>query len=264
MKALSQLITTDNTQLQESSDLCKTHNEPFNYESVGCGSYKRELKWCDSCETEKEAHLKKFEDRKKFYKKKEKFNGLFPSILDKKKYSKVKFSNLSIDHEKQGKLFQEINDFVKGKTDNRAGYIFSGGGGEGKTYLSCAIARAFEDIYKTTIVTRMNDIFLVIAAQVIKKHKTEEELLNALISVDLLVLDEIELHRNDEKEFARIQSILSYRDDDDLPTIITTNLGTQDTNSSPSIKTYLGNRIINRFKKNKGRLIACDWPSYRM
>ena len=141
------------------------------------------------------------------------------------------------------KAFTASEEFCKKvlKNPNKIGLLFTGPVGSGKTFLAASIANEL-------IEKRCKVLFLIVpdlldelrASYTSKSDATEFDLLDIARSVPILIMDDLGAHNYTEWTRNRIYSILNYRMNEQLPTVITTNL------DFTEIEHYLGERTCSR------------------
>lgn len=157
-----------------------------------------------------------------------------------------------------------VLEFTKGYATTPTGnLIMSGATGTGKTLLANLIASRFVDDEKSVLLVRSSEIHEMVRATWSKSSReTETDVLDNIISQDLLVIDELgeaDLSHNAEMRQAdreRLSRIIDGRYTKGLPTVITTNL------TKPQIIERLGDRAWDRLQQN-AVFIAFDWGSFR-
>ncbi len=122
------------------------------------------------------------------------------------------------------------------------GLMFMGSVGSGKTFLACAVANALTEQDKQVLFLVVPDLLDELRATFGKKYpeNTEQDLLDAARTVPVLILDDLGAHNYTEWTKNRIFSIINYRMNHSLPTVITTNLDINE------LDTYLGERTTSR------------------
>jgi len=124
---------------------------------------------------------------------------------------------------------------------NEIGLLFSGPVGSGKTFLAASIANALiEKQYKVLFLIVPDLLDELRASYTPRSETTEFDLLDIARTIPILIMDDLGAHNYTEWTRNRIYSIINYRMNEQLPTIITTNLDFAD------IEYYLGERTCSR------------------
>jgi len=134
-------------------------------------------------------------------------------------------------------------EFVRECLEGRArrGLLFTGPVGSGKTFLASAIANA--------LVEREHDVFFVVVPELLEAIRSgigrpdsegENEMERRARTGAVLVLDDLGAHNYTEWTRNTLYSLLNYRINHELPTVITTNL------SLEQLEYYLGERTTSR------------------
>jgi DNA replication protein DnaC len=141
------------------------------------------------------------------------------------------------------KALKAAQDFTEKVQTNpyEIGLLLSGPVGSGKTFLAACIANVL-------LVKQYKVLFLVVpdlldelrASFSAKSETSEADLLDIARTVPILILDDLGAHNYTEWSRNRIYSILNYRMNEQLPTIITTNLNFDE------IEQHLGERTCSR------------------
>jgi len=134
-------------------------------------------------------------------------------------------------------------DFAQKVLDNpnEVGLLFTGPVGTGKTFLSACIANFLIERKSRLLFLIVPDLLDELRASFSQKNEsTEFDLLDIARTVPILILDDLGAHNYTEWSRNRIYSILNYRMNEQLPTIITTNLDFDE------IEHYLGERTCSR------------------
>lgn len=143
------------------------------------------------------------------------------------------------------KGLQGAKDFVNAYlTDqNTPGILFTGQVGSGKTFLACAIANELMEHDKEVLFLIVPDMLDELRASFNRrdaKEYSELDLLDTARTVPVLIMDDLGAHNYTEWSTNRIYSIINYRMNHQLPTVITTNLNISE------LGEYLGERTKSR------------------
>jgi len=136
--------------------------------------------------------------------------------------------------------------------------IMVGGVGTGKTLLASAILDALVDKYDCWMIKTIDMIRRIKSTWSKDSEKSEEDVINHFIKVDLLIIDEVGSQFGSDTEKLFIFDIIDGRYQDMKPTILISNL---DING---IKEVIGERCVDRLREGGGSMIAFDWKSSRV
>lgn len=183
-----------------------------------------------------------------------------------------RFQDKSLDSfvpadERQRRILEVCRDYLLRFDDvMRDGrcLIFSGKTGTGKTHLATAIANHLILAGRTAIFTSVREVVAAVKSTWRKgSTKTEQDALAPYIAADFLVLDEVGVQFDTEAEKLVMFDVINRRYQDMKPMIVISNLPMESEQGIPTIKSVLGDRIIDRLRENGGKLIKFEWDSHR-
>lgn len=155
-------------------------------------------------------------------------------------------------------------EFVKEFETEHSGrnVVFHGNRGNGKNHLACAIANAvIERFGKTAHFTTANDMLRRIReAKSFDSNVTESQVIDALVSFDLLVVDEVRiLNRNSEADARAFFDVFNARYAEMRPTIFICN------GDLIEFEKSVGDLTMSRMKETGGRPwnVLFSWEDYR-
>jgi len=124
---------------------------------------------------------------------------------------------------------------------NALGLMFTGQVGSGKTFLAAAIANELTEADYQVLFIVVPDLLDELRASY-KSDTNELDLLDAARTIPVLILDDLGAHNYSDWVRNRIYSIINYRLNESLPTIITTNLSLDEMEELLGVRTT--SRII--------------------
>lgn len=146
--------------------------------------------------------------------------------------------------------------------------LLVGGTGTGKSGLAIAVANAL-------IREGLGTAHFITAYGAVRhqrdtwgrKRRTERDALQDLLTPDLLILDDVGASVGSDAEMTMLFEVINGRYAEQKPTFLTSNLPLEDWDSPsgkrPGLRTYLGQRVIDRFRDDGSFTLAFDWPSLR-
>lgn len=163
-------------------------------------------------------------------------------------YSKTKVDPITrySYYESARLAFKAAGDFIQNFVKNSrgaSGLMFTGNVGSGKTYLACCIANELLDQGHEVLFMVVPDLLDRLKATYDPARQssyTEQDVLDAAREVPLLVLDDLGAHNYTEWTSNKLYSIINYRLNYSLPTVITTNIDLAD------LEQFLGERTTSR------------------
>lgn len=143
----------------------------------------------------------------------------------------------------------------------RTGFLFTGGAGTGKTSIACAMAkRLIERGYTARYLSLTTFTFEVRATYGANASDTRESvksMLERTAAVDLLILDEIDLHGTSMSDFQMLYELINARySAGNLPVIAISN------RPKSFLVKDLGDRLVSRILGSSAE-IDFTWPSFR-
>ena len=182
---------------------------------------------------------------------------LFSNEIDEKKYN----SNIS-PRENISDIKKASEDFVLNfDSPNTKNLIFSGGTGLGKTYISNCIVNELIKKGKTVMYQTAPVMLENLIAELFAKPEKQTGISNNLLSVDLLVIDDLGTETLNSMKFTELYKIINTRllnqNGKELKTIISTNLdlkGLFNTYDERLVSRFIGYYDIYRFYGDDIRL----------
>lgn len=135
--------------------------------------------------------------------------------------------------------------------------VFSGRPGTGKSHLACAAAMELVRVKHAALYATARELVLMLRDTWRDgADRTERQMLEQLISVDLLVIDEVGVGFGSEAEKTQFFDVIDGRYREQMPTILLTNL------DKKGLADYIGQRAFDRLREG-GIWVAFDWDSHR-
>jgi len=198
---------------------------------------------------------------------KQKIESILGKSGIKKRYLSRTINSFSVTAENK-KSFEVATDYIKNFREyftQGKGLYLEGPCGTGKTHLAIAIALAIINTGVPVICKTSIDILGDIKRCYERNSEvTEEEVLEAYKTVDLLIIDDLGKEQVTEWSVPVLYSILNERYEALLPTIITTNYNTTALAEKLSAKgdAETATAIISRFVESSKR-VTMSWADYR-
>lgn len=181
-----------------------------------------------------------------------KIDNQFRTARISRELKKCRFENFRLDyylsdendqahHESAIKAMRASQSFVEEcrKNPHVLGIMFTGPVGSGKTYLAAAIANELMEAQQQVLFLVVPDLLDELRATY-KSDVNEFDLLDTARTIPILILDDLGAHNYTDWTRNRLYSIINYRMNDQLPTIITSNLTLEE------MEEYLGVRTTSR------------------
>lgn len=138
----------------------------------------------------------------------------------------------------------------------RPGFVFTGAPGTGKTHMACAMVKAILSAGFTATYASLPRLTRDVRAT-FGQPGSASGLLRRLISVDFLVLDEIDLHGSSDSDYAMLYDVINGRyEKPGHPTVAISN------RTIDVLTRDLDERVVSRLLAGTAAL-TFDWPSRR-
>lgn len=142
--------------------------------------------------------------------------------------------------------------------------IFTGTTGTGKTHLATAIANRAIQQGHTAIFASVREIVGAVKNTWRKGvDKTEQEAMEPYVACDLLVIDEVGVQFDTDAERLIMFDVINRRYENVRPMILISNLPIDAQSGEPSVRSVLGDRVLDRLRENGGKLVKFNWESHR-
>lgn len=179
-----------------------------------------------------------------------------------KRFQNKTFADYIAETPQQQRALEDCRDYAHNFPDNLAAgrcLILSGNVGTGKTHLAAAIAGYIvRETEYTAVFRSLHSILQAIKSTYSNDAEfTEAEVLKLFTDPDLLIIDEVGATKSSEFELATIFAIINTRYENNLPTVVITNL------EAAELKNAIGDRCTDRLREGGGRAIAFNWESKR-
>ena len=144
------------------------------------------------------------------------------------------------------------------KSAQGSSLVLTGLPGTGKTHLACAIANRVMDEHLASALFLPVASMLRLIKETYRKDspRSEQQVIDSLVSPDLLILDEVGVQVGSEHEKLLMFEVLNERYQELRPTILISNL------TAEELEAFLGQRVMDRYREC-GSVLAFDWQSFR-
>lgn len=131
--------------------------------------------------------------------------------------------------------------------------------GTGKTHLACGIANyLIRHRGRTAVYRTVGGMLIELKSSYDRQSEhSESQVMDGLTKPDLLVLDEIGATKPTEFELATLFAVINSRYEQQLPTLIVSNLAPKE------LHTAIGERCVDRLREGGGIVVGFNWESKR-
>ncbi len=177
------------------------------------------------------------------------------------RFAAATFDSYCAEKEPQHKALAKCRAYAEQFPANfRAGrsLLLTGNVGCGKTHLASAIVRTVVADHGRALIIPAGDIVSIARASMVPgSGYTDRDAVVHLGGLDLLVIDEVGAQKGSEYELGLLHSIIDRRYQAVLPTVVISNL------SADGLKSYIGDRALDRLRQNGGQQVGFTWESKR-
>lgn len=219
---------------------------------------------CPVCNAEANERREREELERKAWERKRNLDYRLGSSAIPKRFVDKSFDGykaVSVGQKRALKVCREYVDYFDDHYKAGRCLMMVGRPGTGKTHLSAAIANAVMRLGDWTAVYRPlgNILHSIRDTYGNEATKTEGQIIAALVSADLLIIDEIGASKEKPSDFelAVIFAIVNGRYEDMKPTLIVSNLPPKE------LPGAMGERCVDRMRENGGIVLGFDWESSR-
>ncbi|WP_225761636.1 ATP-binding protein [Acinetobacter sp. Marseille-P8610] len=168
------------------------------------------------------------------------------------------FKNYIVQNQGQKIAKSQCQSFAKDFNGGvKRNLIMVGRTGNGKTHLSCAIARNVLDQRSYVRYVTSEDMANEIANAWTKADDSEASAVWRFTDYDLLIIDEYGLHDQHESRLQLVHKVLYSRYDAKKPTVLISNW------TKEQLKDNLGDRLWSRFQHDGLTIVECNWADAR-
>lgn len=135
--------------------------------------------------------------------------------------------------------------------------VFLGNPGTGKDHLACScMLHLIKTQLKECMIISAQRLFMEIK-QIYTEKGSEIEYLDKIINLDLLIINELGLHKTTDWEFEKLNWLLNERVNNLKPFIVISNL------TMKMLEGIIGDRLTDRLGEAGNQTINFTWPSFR-
>lgn len=177
------------------------------------------------------------------------------------RFLRASFENFVATSTEQRHARATCQNFAETLDPNRWGAPWLiGAPGSGKTHLGAACVRhVIEHLGLSAQLASARDIVQHLRSSWganASPMRTEQMLVDDLVSFALLVIDEVGVGFGSDAELVQLYSVIDARYSEEKPTMLISNL------NQPSLKAAIGDRLFDRLQE-RAQVLPCAWPSHR-
>ena len=169
------------------------------------------------------------------------------------------FADFNAETERASKLVQVLSDYSSSFASSRhkrKGFLFIGQPGTAKTHLACAMVTSIVEQGMRAGYVNLPRLTRDIRAAY-GRTRGVEDLMRKLIAMDLLVVDEIDLHGTSDNDYNMLYDIINSRyEKPGCPTVAISN------RSLDRLEQDLDERVVSRILAGTSPVVF-DWPGRR-
>jgi DNA replication protein DnaC len=151
---------------------------------------------------------------------------------------------------------QSYTQNFESQKKNRQGFLFTGNPGTGKTHLACAVVNMLLDMGYCPVYASLPR-FTSATRSCYGQPGAFDSLMNKMVSADLLILDEIDLHGTSDNDYNILYELINARYElGGRPTIAISN------RSVDRLVVDLDERLVSRILAGT-KPVQFDWPGQR-
>jgi DNA replication protein DnaC len=178
------------------------------------------------------------------------------------RFTSKTFDCFKVSNDRQQKALdacvEYAENFMAHRREGRC-LMLMGKPGTGKSHLAAAIANHL--VRKTLALA----VYRTVAGLLIEikesydrgSNRSEAQVMRALSSPDLLILDEVGATKPSEFELAMLFAVINSRYENQLPTLVVSNLPPKE------LAGAIGDRCVDRLREGGGIVVGFDWESMR-
>lgn len=135
--------------------------------------------------------------------------------------------------------------------------VLCGKPGTGKTHLAVGVVLRVLQAKRTVLKINVSDMIRRVRETWGSRDVSELQVYDMFANLDLLVIDELGVQSGSDNEKQILFEVLNRRYEACLPVLVISNL------SPDGVKAELGDRVTDRLREDGGRIITCEWDSWR-